>query len=124
MEGKRNIYKLGAYGENLAAEFLLRHGFKILTRNFRVRGAELDIIALKENAVYFVEVKTRTGSAYGAPESAIHYYKQRHIQFAAQIFVAQNPQYAESELHFSSLAVMINVADKRANFRFIKDINN
>ena len=121
MEGK---YKntLGAYGENLAAEFLLRHRFKILTRNFRVRGAELDIIAIKENAVYFVEVKTRKGDTYGTPELAIHYYKQRHMQFAAQIFIAKNPQYAENEMHFSSLSVMINVMQSKINFRFFSDI--
>ncbi|MBI5229838.1 MAG: YraN family protein [Candidatus Magasanikbacteria bacterium] len=122
MEGKQKTRTLGAYGESLAAEFLLRHGFQILTRNFRVRGAELDIIARKENALYFVEVKTRSGNSYGAPESAIHYYKQRHMQFAAQIFLAKNAQYADGEMHFSSLAVEVDVHTRRARMRFFRDI--
>lgn len=122
MEGRKKIRKLGAYGENLATEFLLRHGFEIVARNFYVRGAELDIVARKDGAVYFVEVKTRSGLSHGTPESAIHYYKQRHLQFAAQIFLAQNPRYAESEMHFSSMAVEVDVVHKVARVRFIRDI--
>lgn len=122
MEGGKKKRTLGAYGENLAAEFLLRHKFEILARNFRVRGAELDIIAHKDGVLYFVEVKTRSGSSHGAPESAIHYYKQRHMQFAARIFLAQNSQYAESEMHFSSLAVEVDARIRRAHMRFFKDI--
>lgn len=122
MERQNNTHTLGAYGENLAAEFLLRHGFQTLTRNFRVRGAELDIIAFKDKALYFVEVKTRRGVSYGAPESAIHYHKQRHMNYAARIFLAQNPQYAEDEMHFSSIAVEVDVYTSRARIRFIADI--
>lgn len=123
MEGKQKRRTLGAYGENLAAEFLLRHGFAIVAQNFRVRGAELDIIAHRDNALYFVEVKTRSGVSYGVPESAIHYYKQRHIQFAAQIFLAQNPQYAEGEMHFSSIAIEVDARTRRVRIRFFKDID-
>lgn len=122
MEGQNNTHMLGKYGENLAAEFLLRRGFYILARNFRVRGAELDIIARKDGALYFVEVKTRAGVSHGAPESAIHYYKQRHMQFAAQIFLAQNSCYAEGEMHFSSLAVEVDALRRRARIRFFIDI--
>ncbi|KKU13221.1 MAG: hypothetical protein UX20_C0028G0010 [Candidatus Magasanikbacteria bacterium GW2011_GWC2_45_8] len=102
---------LGAYGENLAAEFLLRHGFQILARNFRVRGAELDIIARKEDALYFVEVKTRSGVSYGAPESAIHYYKQQHMRL-----------YADNEMHLSSVAVGVDSAARRVRLRFFRDL--
>lgn len=122
MEEKRGTRMLGAYGENLAAEFLLRHGFKIFARNFYVRGAELDIIAEKNNALYFVEVKTRTSVLYGSPELAIHYHKQRHMSFAAQIFLARNPQYANGEMHFSSLAVEVDARTRRARIRFFRDI--
>ena len=122
MEGRQDIRMLGAYGETLAAEFLLRHGFQILARNFRVRGAELDIIARKEDALYFVEVKTRSGFSYGAPESAIHYYKQQHMRFAAQIFLARNPSYADNEMHLSSLAVAVDSAARRVRLRFFRDL--
>lgn len=122
MEGAHTTQQLGMYGERLAAEFLLRLRFEIVARNFRVRGAELDIIARTGAALYFVEVKTRTGASYGAPEQAIHYYKQRHIAFAAQIFIAEHPAYADSEMHFSSIAVEIDIHTRRARIRFIRDI--
>lgn len=122
MREENDKKRLGAYGETLAAEFLLRHGFEIIARNFRVRGAELDIIAFKNNALYFVEVKTRKNLRYGTPEEAIHYYKQRHMRFASQIFIAKNPRFAECEMHNSSIAVEVDFLSSRAKIRFIMDV--
>ena len=51
--------KTGNYGENLAAEYLIKKGFEIIARNYRYRRCEIDIIARKENWTIFVEVKTR-----------------------------------------------------------------
>ncbi len=121
-EGRRTTRAIGAYGEQLAADFLLRNGFEVIARNFYVRGAELDIVAQKNGVVYFIEVKTRTSGAYGAPESSIHYYKQRHIQYAARIFIASHPRYAEGEMHFSSIAVEVDTVRRRARLRFIQDV--
>ena len=50
--------EVGALGEDVACEYLRRHGFSICARNFVRKTGELDIIAEKENTLHFVEVKT------------------------------------------------------------------
>ncbi len=62
---------LGQFGEDLAADFLLKNGYKILERNWRFRKAEVDIIAQKENIVAIVEVKTRTSADFGNPQDFV-----------------------------------------------------
>ena len=63
---------LGREGEDRAAEFLIAQGYRILERNYRTRSGEIDLIALHEGQVVFVEVKTRASDAYGAPELAVN----------------------------------------------------
>lgn len=58
-------------GEKLAKEYLEQNKYKILTTNFYCRQGEIDIIAKKEDTVIFVEVKTRSNTAYGKPADAI-----------------------------------------------------
>lgn len=82
--------QLGKLGEDAASAYLQRQGFRILTRNFRTRSGELDIVALDGVVLVFVEVKTRIGSAFGLPEEAVTPYKLRDILSAAAYYVAQH----------------------------------
>lgn len=63
---------LGQLGEDLAAEYLLKNGYKILERNWRFQKAEVDIIAQKENILAVIEVKTRTSSDFGNPQDFVN----------------------------------------------------
>ncbi len=74
---------LGKEGENRAARYLVKQGYKILERNYRTRAGEIDLIALHRGEVVFVEVKTRTSDAFGAPELAVTPQKQRRMIKAA-----------------------------------------
>ena len=74
---------LGKEGEDQAAKFLVKKGYRILERNYRTRNGEIDLITLHEGAVVFVEVKTRTSDAYGAPELAVNVRKQGRMIKAA-----------------------------------------
>ncbi len=67
---------LGQAGEDRAAHFLAKRGYRILERNYRTPHGEIDLIALHEGTVVFVEVKTRTSDAFGAPELAVGPRKQ------------------------------------------------
>lgn len=80
---------LGAAGEDRAAGYLSRQGYKILERNYRAPYGEIDIIALHQGELVFVEVKTRTTDAYGAPELAVDIRKQRRMVKAALGYIKQ-----------------------------------
>jgi putative endonuclease len=74
---------LGNAGEARAAQFLMKQGYRIMERNYRTRSGEIDLIALHQGAVVFVEVKTRTSNAFGAPELAVNSRKQQRMVKAA-----------------------------------------
>lgn len=79
--------KLGAEGEKLAVRYLKKSGYKILKRNYKNPFGEIDIIAEKQGAVAFIEVKTRLSDLYGAPSEAVNEArKQRYISGAKYYF--------------------------------------
>ena len=75
---QKNFYKklLGRVGEKKAAEFLKEKGYKILETNHKTHLGEIDIIAEDGEYVVFVEVKTRSGDAFGQPSEAVDRKKQ------------------------------------------------
>jgi putative endonuclease len=79
---ENRAHRLGREGEDLAARYLGGNGFKVLYRNFRApRGGEVDIVCRDRelNTLVFVEVKTRTSDAHGAPSEAVNRDKQHLI---------------------------------------------
>jgi len=113
--------KLGNFGEDLAALFLERRGFKIVDRNFQTRWGEIDIIAQKENHLHFVEVKTRSLTNYGEGEEAIHRFKKRRLLGAAKMYLAIHHTEA---IHFQidSISILINSFRKSARIRYLPNI--
>lgn len=77
------VNPVGKHGEDLAAEYLTKHGYKIIDRNFRIRGGEIDIVAIEKNTLVIVEVKTRTSHRFGLPEESINTYKLKFLERAA-----------------------------------------
>jgi putative endonuclease len=74
---------LGRTGEDQAARFLVSKGYRILERNYSTRSGEIDLIALHQGTVAFIEVKTRSNDAFGAPELAVNRRKQQRMIKAA-----------------------------------------
>lgn len=75
---------LGSRGESLAAEYLSQNGMKILERNFKRSGGEIDIIARDGSIVAFVEVKTRQSEGFAAPRESVGSVKQKRLRTAAE----------------------------------------
>jgi len=71
--------RLGAEGESLAASHLEREGYRILARNVRCDGVEIDLVAGRGRLRVFVEVKTRSHRGAGAPEEAVDARKQARL---------------------------------------------
>jgi putative endonuclease len=78
---------LGRTGERLAAEELVRRGYRILEQNFRCCHGEIDLVAEDEHDLIFVEVKTRRGNVYGLPEEAVTYRKRQKIVQVASYYL-------------------------------------
>lgn len=79
--------ELGQSGEELAARYLQLNDYLILHRNFRCRIGEIDIIAMKNNVLTFVEVKTRLSTHTGSPAEAVTLTKQQKIRRTAQYYM-------------------------------------
>lgn len=77
---------LGKVGEDIACQFLKKNGYKIIERNFRIRGGEIDIIALDADTLVYVEVKTRTTQAFGLPYESVTRPKIRFLERAAKFY--------------------------------------
>lgn len=77
---------IGRAGEDLAVTYLRKHGYKILSRNFKARYGEIDIVAIHSGTLVFVEVKTRADDSFGTPEEAVTPRKLREVIQTAQYF--------------------------------------
>lgn len=83
--------KLGENGEQFVADYLTKIGYQIMSRNWRVREGELDIVARDQNGlIIFVEVKTRTSITFGDPLESIDRKKLFRIQKLALAWLATN----------------------------------
>lgn len=81
--------RLGEIGEEIAAQFLIKKGYRILDRNWRIKEGEIDIVALSpESDIIFIEVKSRTSAAFGDPLESITIDKAMRIQRLALAWLA------------------------------------
>jgi putative endonuclease len=97
---------IGESGEDIAAAYLQGLGFRILTRNYRKRFGEIDIVAEEGDALVFVEVKTRTSTAFGSPLEAVDIRKQRRMARAALDYLGSRKQHGRSA-RFDVVAVSL-----------------
>lgn len=107
-EGRQH---LGKKGETLASDFLKARGYTILTRNYRRRSGEIDIIAMEGDYLVFIEVKTRRGTSHGHPLEAITARKQRQISKVAQCYLAENNLF-DKEARFDVVSVVMSKSNQ------------
>lgn len=82
--------KVGGRGEDLAVGFLEKKGYQILTRNFLIRGGEIDIVAKDKDVLVFIEVKLRYSHEYGLPIESITYGKIKSLQKTALFYIVKS----------------------------------
>ncbi len=86
MEGHKRL-NLGKKGEEKAEKFLKRKGYRILERNFRIKGGEIDIVAEKGGEIVFVEVRTRSSDDFMSPVESLTPAKREKLRRAAEVFL-------------------------------------
>jgi putative endonuclease len=83
----------GAAGEEAAARYLSERGLRVIERNFRVRGGEIDLICRDGASVVFVEVRLRQRSDFGGAAASITAAKQAKIVMAARHWLARHGEF-------------------------------
>ena len=96
--------ELGKKGEQLAVDFLLRNGYDIIERNYRFDKAEVDIIALKDNILAVVEVKTRSTLDFGNPQDFVKPKQIKNLVKAVDEYVIVNN--LDLEVRFDIIAIV------------------
>ena len=111
-------------------EFLVSQKFQIVDRNFRIRGGEIDIIAIDPTTasgligaptLVFIEVKTRSSGDYGTPLEAIGYYKLRSLIKATQFYKMKHPRLPDL-LRIDAVSVLIDDEGKLMDIELVKNI--
>lgn len=97
---------IGGSGEDIAAAFLQGLGYVILTRNYRKRFGEIDIVAEEGDTLVFVEVKTRSSGAFGSPLEAVDARKQRRMARAALDYLSRRKLHGRAA-RFDVVAVLL-----------------
>ena len=100
-----NTYEKGLSGENDGATYLQSKGFKIIERNFRSRRGEIDIIAVKDDVLVFVEVKSWKRFDSENIEKVLDMGKRRRIITTARFFLATHPTYESCAVRFDVLLI-------------------
>lgn len=103
---------IGDFGEGAVADFILRQGGIIIDRNWRIKEGEIDIVARSsDGTLAFVEVKTRTSTAYGHPLEAITSQKAHRLQRLALAWMATH-QSLGHEYRIDCAAVIVGAGGK------------
>ncbi len=87
--GRNNL--VGAWGEQLAAEYLRKNGYKVIASGYRCRYGEIDLIAQNRKVLAFVEVKLRKSDKFASASDHVDYFKQNKLRSTAALFLSQNP---------------------------------
>lgn len=119
--------EVGQIGEDIAARFLVKHGFEIVLRNYRKKYGEIDVICKKNGKIHFVEVKTvsqidvshETNDQY-RPEDNIHEAKLKRIGRTIEAYLFEYE--SEDDWQFDAITVSLNKNDKTAHVRMIADL--
>jgi len=104
---KRETRLLGNKAEDFAVSFITSKGYKVLVRNFHSRFGEIDIIAVDNDTLVFVEVKARWSNKFGTPEEAVTQGKLWKIQKTGEYYSKIHPELPK-KLRVDVVAIQID----------------
>ncbi|MCG8591817.1 MAG: YraN family protein [Proteobacteria bacterium] len=104
---------LGSEGEKRAARFLARRGYRIVARNVRAGGVELDLVAAKRDLLVFVEVKTRRSERYGSAAAGLGAAQRRRLLRGAHAYLVRQTE-RPARIRFDVIACTL---EARARWR-------
>ena len=102
---EKSTKMIGDEGEERACKYLEGKDYKIIGRNWRTRGGEIDIIAYKNNTVVFVEVKTLPNGTPDMIQKELNHQKQQRILKTAKCYLLNHRQYNDSYVRFDVIVI-------------------
>ena len=115
-----NKKSLGNYGEDLACEFLIKKGYKILERNFNCRLGELDIICMYRGLLVFIEVKCRYSLNYGVGIESINFTKVKRIISSSKFYIHLKNLY-NLNVRYDIINIDLNLEENKKNIQHYED---
>ena len=118
----------GDVGENVCCRFLVRNGFQVITRNYRKKWGELDIVAFKDGEVHVFEVKSVTFSPNArfrdahVPEENVHASKLARIRRTVRTFLAETGKGEEAAFSFHVLCVFLDLERAKVRIKWIRNV--
>lgn len=116
-----NKHEFGMQGEEIACRFIESHGGKILDRNFRFKGGEIDVIYKDGDYIVFGEIKYRSSSAFGMAEEAVGYKKQRTISRGCDFYLLKNNLDEFTPVRFDVIALNIDEGQNTVKVHYVKN---
>jgi len=110
----------GLHFENLARDYLIEQGLRLLQANYRCRFGEIDLIMLDRETICFIEVKFRKSFAFGGAADALPHGKRRKIVKTALFYISANQRIKHPALRFDALLIQ-HQANGTNQFNWIKN---
>ena len=114
--------EIGNIGERLAAEFLQKKGYRVVAQKFRHRRGEIDLIVKRDNWVLFIEVKTRSSTHYGNPETFVLANQVRLIYETAEEWIYSNDWHGD--IRFDVVSILLSENGEEPVIEHIEDAIN
>jgi putative endonuclease len=130
-----NSQKIGELGEDIACKYLTKHGYLVLERNYTKKWGEIDIIAKKNDTLYFIEVKSKSisdlnfvsqlfdekGSETSRPEDNMHPWKLKRLSRTIQTYLIHK-RIGNTPWQFDLLVVYLDIDNRKARVRKVENI--
>ncbi len=117
---RRNTRTVGFDAERLALQYLHRQGLTQISRNFRSRLGEIDLIMQDEDCLVFVEVRYRASNRFSRASLTVDIHKQRKLIRTAALFLAKRSRFANSVCRFDVVAIDADDQGEK-NIEWIRD---
>lgn len=114
-----NAQQIGQTAENMACDYLLMKGLKLITRNYRCKMGEIDLVMRDKDYLVFVEVRFRRNQAFGTSSETVTYFKQNKLVRSAHFYLQQHHLTDKVPCRFDVIA--ITQAATHPNIEWVKN---
>lgn len=118
-----STWTTGLKAEEIACKYLKSLGYKILERNFRIRGGEIDIVAKEGEEIVFVEVKARWSHKFGEPAEAVTFWKMKALLKTA-LFYLQKVKWGDKQYRVDVIAMDFLESRENPKIELIKNVTS